>query len=209
MYPKPDLTLRYMSTQDISQVMEIDHQSFDIPWAENSYRYEIQESNHSFMVVLESHQERPASRWQRWFGIGGTVDHQIGGYGGMWNVIGEAHISTIAVHPRARGRGWGEILLAGMIRRSIMLEAEMVALEVRVSNYRAQNLYRKFGFETASIKAKYYRNNNEDAYDMRLRIGKEDVRKRFEERYAAILVSHMFNDCFSENSPEHSTTQLF
>lgn len=52
----------------------------------------------------------------------GTSDSR---YGGMWYIAGEAHISTIAVHPKGRGHGWGEILLAGMVRRGIVLEARL------------------------------------------------------------------------------------
>ena len=42
---------------------------------------------------------------------------------------------------------------------------ERISLEVRVSNERAQNLYRKYGFETISIRKNYYE-NAEDAYVM-------------------------------------------
>lgn len=209
MYPKPELVLRHMSTEDLQQVMRIDQLSFEIPWSENSYRYEIEESDHSFMVVLDYKRERPLSRWQRWIGIGQSHDQQIAGYGGMWNVIGEAHISTIAVHPHARGRGWGEILLAGMIRRSIALEVEEVGLEVRVSNARAQNLYKKYGFVIVNTKAHYYRNNNEDAYDMRLDISSEQVRSDFVKLYKSLTIRHNFTDQFSNLGPVHKQTEIF
>jgi [ribosomal protein S18]-alanine N-acetyltransferase len=201
MYPKPSLCLRYMTTADLAQVMQIDQLSFDIPWAENSYRYEIDESNHSYMVVLEYVQEKPVTRWQRWLGLSQSVEEYIIGYGGMWNVIGEAHISTIAVHPRARGQGWGEILLAGMVQHSIRLGVEEVVLEVRVSNQRAQNLYRKYEFESVNVKARYYRNNNEDAYDMRLHIGDAAIQARFQQRYSALFTQHALTDQFSGNLP--------
>lgn len=209
MYPKPSLYLRYMKTADIAQVMQIDRLSFDIPWAENSYHYEIDESDHSYMVVLEYVQEKPVSRWQRWLGLGQSVEERIVGYGGMWNVVSEAHISTIAVHPRARGYGWGEVLLAGMVQRSAALGVEDVALEVRVSNRRAQSLYRKYEFEMVNVKARYYRNNNEDAYDMRMHIGHPDVLARFQQRYAAVCAQHAVTDQFSGGLPAHRGQRTF
>jgi ribosomal-protein-alanine N-acetyltransferase len=50
-----------------------------------------------------------------------------------------------------------------MIERSIELSASMVTLEVRASNVVAQNLYRKYGFVNVGRRARYYRDNNEDA----------------------------------------------
>lgn len=201
MSPKPSLRLRYMSAPDLPQVMMIDRLSFEIPWSEKSYYYEMNESDQSYMVVLEYIHEKPITRWQRFLKIHPLVERRIVGYGGMWFISGEAHISSIAVHPKARGRGWGEILLAGMIRRGLVLEAEEVALEVRVSNQRARNLYSKYEFNIVSVKPRYYRNNNEDAYDMRLDVGDADARSRFQDRYSALFHYHTLTDLFSTYSP--------
>ncbi len=204
MSPKPNLLLRYMTVADLPQVAEIDQLSFDIPWSEKSYRYEINESNQSFMVVLEWSRERVATRWQRWLNIHPYVEHRIIGYGGMWFIAGEAHVSTIAVHPKGRGFGWGEVLLAGMVRRGLVLGADEVALEVRVSNRRAQKLYEKYEFKRVDVKSRYYRNNNEDAYDMRLDIQDSSTCLRFEERYEALFKRHQLIDDFSPYAPPHA-----
>lgn len=197
------LILRYMNVQDIPSVIAIDRLSFDLPWSERSYAYEINEANYSHMVVLEQDGEaRPVRGWRRWMPRRNTQPYgRIVGYGGLWNIMAEAHISTVAVHPDYRGRGWGEILLAGMVQRSITLQAGFVVLEVRVSNTSAQNLYRKYEFQTASVKAKYYRNNNEDAYDMRLDLGQPGVKPRFAERLATLHNTHPFEDAYSTFLP--------
>ncbi len=204
MSPKPNLVLRYMTVADLPQVTEIDQLSFEIPWSEKSYRYEINESNQSFMVVLEWSRERVATRWQRWLNIHPYVEHRVIGYGGMWFIAGEAHISTIAIHPKGRGHGWGEVLLAGMVRRGMVLDADEVALEVRVSNKRAQKLYEKYEFQTVDVKTRYYRNNNEDAYDMRLNVQDESTCNRFKERYEALFKRHQLTDDFSPFAPPHA-----
>ncbi len=205
MSPKPNLLLRYMSTADLPYVMEIDRLSFEIPWSEKSYRYEMNESEQSFMVVLEWYQERTVTRLQKLLHIQPFAERRVVGYGGMWFISGEAHISSIAVHPRGRGRGWGEILLAGMVRRGLMLSAEEVALEVRISNHRAQNLYRKYEFKTVEIKPRYYRNNNEDAFDMRMNVLDAAVCSRFEERYSSLFAAFQLSDHFSDFSPPRNT----
>ncbi len=197
------LILRYMNVQDIPEVIAIDRLSFDLSWSERSYAYEINEANYSHMVVLESEgHTHPVRGWRRWLPrLNGQPGGRIVGYGGLWNIMAEAHISTIAVHPDFRGRNWGEILLAGMVQRSITLQAGFVVLEVRVSNTAAQNLYRKYEFQTASVKAKYYRNNNEDAYDMRLDLGQPNFKSRFAERLGTLHAAHPFEDAYSTILP--------
>ncbi|MFQ6059038.1 MAG: ribosomal protein S18-alanine N-acetyltransferase [Anaerolineae bacterium] len=88
------------------------------------------------------------------------------GYGGFWIMAGEAHISTIAVAPEHRRRGIGELLLVTMLDRATELNAEVMTLEVRVSNVAAQSLYRKYGFQPVGRRRGYYSNNREDALIM-------------------------------------------
>jgi ribosomal-protein-alanine N-acetyltransferase len=201
------LTLRYMTLPDIPQVIPIDRLSFDLPWSENSYSHEISEANYSHMVVLE--QDEPQSDatkgWRGWITRlnGQRQTTHIVGYGGLWNIMSEAHISTIAVHPDYRGRRYGEILLAGMIGKAITLEAGVVVLEVRVSNTVAQKLYRKYEFQTVGVKARYYRNNNEDAYDMRLNLSRPGILQRFAERVAALHTVQAYQDLFSQSKPPY------
>ncbi|HEX2908078.1 MAG TPA: ribosomal protein S18-alanine N-acetyltransferase [Phototrophicaceae bacterium] len=200
------LSLRYMTLADVPQVAAIDRLAFDLPWSERAYSYEVTESTYSYMVVLEVAEEAaPGQGWLRWLPAlnGRGHSRQIVGYGGLWNIMSEAHVSTIAVHPNYQGRGWGEILLAGMVRRSLRLQADYVALEVRVTNTRAQNLYRKYEFETVGTKAHYYRNNNEDAYDMRLALTTPDIQPRLEERFAALQAKHGFTNHYTEHEPPH------
>jgi [ribosomal protein S18]-alanine N-acetyltransferase len=202
-----NLTLRYMTLADISQVIEIDRLSFDTPWSPRSYAYEIEESHYSHMLVLEADVVRPNTGWKRWLRSLGsstnpTAEKTIVGYGGLWNIMDEAHISTIATHPYWRGKGWGEILLAAMVRRSLNLSAGYIVLEVRVSNTVAQSLYRKYEFETVDLRPSYYRNNNEDAYDMRLPLPNEAMQTRFSERWQHLLDEHSIVDLYTEHQAE-------
>lgn len=194
------LTLRYMQTADIPQVALIDTLSFDTPWSVRSFAYEVNESTYSHMVVLEYAVPQHTRRWRGLFQrLVGQPDaqRQVVGFGGLWNIAGEGHISTIATHPDWRGRSFGEILLAGMVRRALVLEAEYVVLEVRVSNAVAQNLYQKYEFRTVDVKPKYYRNNNEDAYDMRLDLTDEAMIARFDRRFEDLRARVPFVDGFT------------
>ncbi len=88
------------------------------------------------------------------------------GYGGMWIIIDEAHVTNIAVCPAYRGRKFGERLLRRLIAEAIAQGAGKMTLEVRVSNYQAQGLYRKLGFADAGLRRGYYTDNQEDALIM-------------------------------------------
>jgi ribosomal-protein-alanine N-acetyltransferase len=165
-----------MTLADIPAVFAIDRLSFALPWSENAYRTELLHNQNShFIVALASPEDggrrpAPARGWlARLMGRAApaapaeAAPRQVVGYGGFWYIVDEAHISTIAAHPEWRGRGVGERLLAAMLERALDLGAVLSTLEVRVSNERAQNLYRKHGFEVVGRRKRYYRDNGEDA----------------------------------------------
>lgn len=203
------LILRYMRVEDISHVTNIDGLCFEPPWSKDSYAFEIKESRISHMVVLEKQLNAttvPAAEedgwWQRfnlWLREGSPTAVKTGtvlGYGGLWKIDSEAHISTIATHPDHRGRGFGEILLAGMFRKALLLQSEYLVLEVRVSNEVAQNLYRKYGLSHQGRKRNYYRSDNEDAFDMRVQLD-NGARERCVQLYDQLSEMHNFRDNFT------------
>jgi ribosomal-protein-alanine N-acetyltransferase len=197
------LTLRYMQVGDLSEVVAIDEASFIPPWPERSYRFEINESQVSYMTVLEKREERQIIGLRRLMNAlrGQDQDTEwmptIVGYGGLWKIADEAHISTIASHPDYRGMGYGELILAGMIRKSIELGAQYVVLEVRVSNTVAQTLYQKYGFLIEGTKEGYYHYDGEDAYDMRLDLNPALVTD-FELHYQRLLRHYALRDLYSQ-----------
>jgi ribosomal-protein-alanine N-acetyltransferase len=81
-------------------------------------------------------------------------------------MLDEAHVTTIAVRPSERGQGIGELLFIGLIDIAASLGARFVTLEVRASNYVAQQLYKKFGFREEGVRRRYYSDNGEDALIM-------------------------------------------
>ncbi len=203
------LILRYMRADDIREVSRIDRLCFEPPWSRDSYAFEIKESKISHMVVLEEQASpipalppqddgwmRRLSGWMRQESPAIAKSSLIVGYGGLWKIDGEAHVSTIATHPDQRGRGYGEILLAGMFRKALRLKAEYLVLEVRVSNAVAQNLYRKYGFSRHGRKRNYYRSDKEDAYDMRVSLD-SSVRQHFSQLYQQLHQSRGFHDAYS------------
>src|SRR5260370_7411859 len=62
------------------------------------------------------------------------------GFAGLWLMVDEAHITTIAMHPDYRRRGLGEFMLVSLIDIAYDINASGVTLEVRASNHNSQNL---------------------------------------------------------------------
>jgi ribosomal-protein-alanine N-acetyltransferase len=191
------ITVEPMQVDDIPRVFEIDQLSFPLPWSQSSYRYELtQNPNSHFYVALAGSRGRghgaagetkPAPVLARlnpsnWFRPTVPVaGRRVIGYGGFWFILDEAHVSTIAVHPDWRGQGIGERLLATMLEQALDLGAVTATLEVRVSNARAQGLYRKYDFEVVGRRKHYYRDNSEDALLMTAQMGpgyRESMRRR-------------------------------
>ena len=102
-------------------------------------------------------------------------------YAGFWLWGDEAHVGTIAVHPEWQRRGLGRWMLLNLTQEAMLVDADAITLEVRVSNLAARRLYRKQGFEIAGRRRRYYRDTGEDAYIMTLAdLHSRKLRKRLE-----------------------------
>ncbi len=141
------VSFRRMTVRDIDQVMQIERASFSAPWSRNAFLGELTENHFARYVLMFE---------------GETMI----GYGGMWVIIDEAHVTNIAVSPEHRGKHRGEQLLRRMMAEAVAEGARRMTLEVRVSNMPAQGLYRKLGFKDAGIRKGYYTDNREDALIM-------------------------------------------
>lgn len=141
------VTLEPMSAVDIPRVLEIERESFRTPWPRDAYVHELKENRLATYFIARA-------------------DEQIVGYCGMWVILDEAHITTIAVDPAFRGMHVGERLLVGLIDASVERGARWMTLEVRRSNLTAQKLYKKYGFREIGTRKGYYSDNREDAIIM-------------------------------------------
>jgi ribosomal-protein-alanine N-acetyltransferase len=174
-----------MTMADIPRIVEVERLAYTTPWPPSAYRKELEENQHAYYIVVRDtslqtiHEAEPVTQPavpRRPFPLsllhGRTPtpanSHlaSIIGFAGLWLMLDEAHITTIATHPDYRGRGLGELLLCSMTKIAYDIGAQRITLEVRVSNTVAQNLYRKYGFMVVGTRRRYYSDNNEDAYIM-------------------------------------------
>jgi len=142
--------LRAMQEKDIPQIIEIEKESFPTPWSAYAFKCELADNDfaHYIVITIEDNQDL------------------VLGYGGMWLIIDEAHITNIAIASQYRGKKLGDLLMNGLEALAMQKGALRMTLEVRVSNEKAQNLYKNRGFIPSGIRPNYYVAENEDALIM-------------------------------------------
>lgn len=142
--------IRNMQEEDIAQIAAIEKLVFPTPWSEAALRSELRDNVMANYLVLVS-EAKP---------------EEVLAYGGIWRIFDEGHITNIAVAPKAQGRSLGRLLLYGMMNWAWGQGLNHLTLEVRVTNEKAINLYKKAGFEEAGIRPGYYEESGEDALIM-------------------------------------------
>ena len=146
--PRPaPVAIRQMRLDDIEYVSRLERRCYTLPWSSGAYVTEVGNSNAYYTVAT-------------------LDDSGIVGYCGMWVIMDEMHMTTIAVDPAVRGLRIGERLLLDLIREGILRGAERATLEVRERNTVAHNLYVKYGFEDVAVRKNYYSDNGENAIIM-------------------------------------------
>ena len=143
------MEIRRMTLDDLPAVIELDKLSFNLPWPERSFRFELTENSASRCWVAE-------------------MDGKIVGMIVAWLLVDEAHVATIATHPDHRRQGIARNLLTYALRYMSKEGAVTSFLEVRENNTAAQDMYREFGYEAVGRRKRYYKDTNEDAILMTL-----------------------------------------
>lgn len=101
----------------------------------------------------------------RYYAVKNMQDELIG-YIGVWNIVDETHITTIAVREDYRRKGVAESLIAKIIEDCYNSFIKYITLEVRASNKPAIGLYSKYGMKSLGTRKGYYQDNGEDAFIM-------------------------------------------
>lgn len=141
------ITFTKMRLKDIDDVLKVEKRSFKTPWSRFAFICELRDNRFANYLVVKD-------------------GNKVIGYGGMWIVLNEAHITNIAIDPDYRGKKIGETLMLNLIELARSKGAERMTLEVRRSNFIAKRLYKKLGFEVRGVRTGYYVDTNEDALIM-------------------------------------------
>jgi ribosomal-protein-alanine N-acetyltransferase len=141
-----NLRFEKLSEQHLPSVMVIEKESNPAPWSIDSFRNEINNPQSVFFVVFQG--------------------SAMVGFGGIWTVIDEAHVTTVAVATEQRRQGIGWWLMVRLLEEAKEMGMESSTLEVRAGNESAIKLYEKLGYTTVARRKRYYPNDREDALVM-------------------------------------------
>ncbi|MFO1317898.1 MAG: ribosomal protein S18-alanine N-acetyltransferase [Burkholderiales bacterium] len=156
--PKPLLrapvTWRPMRDADVGYVAALEAQIHAAPWTAGNFRDALA-AGYGAQV--------------------GEREGRIVAYGVLMLGPGEAQLLNLSVVPDTRRQGLGSELLTRFLREAVRLHAELVFLEVRVSNAAAIALYERAGFQRIARRDAYYPpgpdGTREDALVMRRIVG--------------------------------------
>lgn len=138
-----DYMIRKMTDQDIDRIMVIEVESFSLPWSKQSYVSELKNDFANYLVC--------------------DCEGKVAGYGGIWVVFEEAHITNIAIAGDYRGAGMGKTLMLELEKVARTKKALRILLEVRPTNEAARHMYKSLGYVDTGLRKAYYSDNGEDA----------------------------------------------
>ena len=142
-----EIVIRPMERDDLKKVLEIEKQSFPVPWTQDLFFSELTRNRYARYFVLEK-------------------DNEVVGYLGLWHKGSNFHITNIAITEKFRRKGYGEKFLKFIEKIAATHRIKKISLEVRRSNYIAQDMYRKYGYKVTRVSRNYYQKEKEDALVM-------------------------------------------
>lgn len=143
-----EIKIQPMQKSEVEEVLKIEEQAYgDHHWSKDSFYGELSNDLAHYYSAYDN-------------------QGNLAGYAGVWQILDEAHITTIAIKPELKRRKIGEALLNKILEECYKNEIKYITLEVRVSNVPAIRLYEKYGFKSLGTRKGYYQNNNEDALIM-------------------------------------------
>lgn len=135
--------IREMCNGDLEQVNIIEKSVFSVSWSSDSIKEAMEMPDNVYIVCEE--------------------DGRIAGYCGMWTVLGEGNIVSVAVGKEYRNRGIAKEMMDELIKRGLDKNVDVFFLEVRQSNEIAKHLYEISGFKNIGVRKNFYEKPREDA----------------------------------------------
>ena len=164
-----DILVRPMRASDIETVAKIQRESFSKveTWSPQSYVTELSNKQAAYRVAVHG--------------------DAVVGFGGIWTVMDEVHITILGVALSHRGNRIGDLLLSEILITSWDMGATRATLEVRETNEAAQRLYARYGFVHVAIRKAYYSDNGENADILWVNdMLSDEWRERFESNRTAL-----------------------
>jgi [ribosomal protein S18]-alanine N-acetyltransferase len=133
---RPEPAFRGMTVADLDAVVVIEQAAYPFPWTRGNF---VDSLAAGYRCEL-CHDE----------------DGVLAGYSVAMPALDEMHLLNLTVAPALQGRGCARALLARLLAHSRAKALQSLWLEVRPSNARARDLYRRLGFAEVGLRHNYY-----------------------------------------------------
>lgn len=140
-----DLTISLLKLEEINEIVELEKKHFSNPWDYDAYLNEFNNNPCSYIYTLK-------------------FKDKIIGYIDYWITFDSATIAKICIDSEYQGRGFSTYLMDKMIKNIKRENVRFVTLEVRKSNVKAIELYKRYGFYVETIKKQYYQDLEDALY---------------------------------------------
>ena len=138
--------IRWMIRRDMSEVLEIENESFEFPWSEEDFIRCLRQRNCIGMVA--------------------EYDEQVVGFMIYELHRTRLHVLNFCVADDFRRQGVGRQMVEKPATKLPPQRRTRVLLEVRETNLEAQLFFKSRGFRAVSVLRNYYDDSPEDAYLM-------------------------------------------
>lgn len=137
--------LREMTKDDIETIIKGEEKVFGHSLGYDLIYSDLVLNPYAYYVVLE-------------------IDQKVHGYVGMW-INDNMEIINLYVDEEYQGMGFGDMIMDFVIALCEQSKIHNLSLEVRKSNIKAINLYKKHGLIESHIRKDYYKNENNGCED--------------------------------------------
>src|SRR6185295_16991487 len=95
---------RTMTLSDVPHIVAIEKEAFTSPWSTEAFINELTNNHFARYMVM-------------------ALGDEVIGYGGMWTIMDEAHVTNIAIREDYRGQGLGKRLLTELQQTAVFFGA--------------------------------------------------------------------------------------
>ena len=132
---KTEVRLEPLTDVLLDDVLSIENSAYAHPWTRGNFADSLK-SGYQLLALM-----------------GG--DTLIGYFVAMEGVQ-EVHLLNITVSPKFQGQGYGVLMLEALVLWARSRQAQWLWLEVRMSNARAIQVYKRYGFGPVGERKNYY-----------------------------------------------------
>ncbi len=158
--PGLEVRLEPLTLTRLDDLMLIERASYDCPWGRHNFTDSL-DSGYAVQLLVADAVNAAV----------GKLPPCMLGYFVAMRGVDEVHLLNLTVAPAFQRQGWALVLLDALCLWSRGVGAHWLWLEVRVSNLRAQAIYRRYGFNRVGQRENYYpalQGQREDALVMSL-----------------------------------------